>query len=69
MAAKVYVATETIHIQDGDNVVTVYKGQRIREGHAYLKGREAFFREPTNDVMYDVEAASAAPGEKRGAKQ
>ena len=69
MAAKVYVANQTIHVQTKTGVVTIYKGQRVREGHEYLKGREEFFTAPDSDVMYDVEAATAAPGEKRGAKQ
>ena len=69
MAAKVYVANETIHVQTKTGVVTIYKGQRVREGHEYLKGREQFFSSPDADVMYDVEAATAAPGEKRGAKR
>ncbi len=67
-AAKVYVANETIHVQTKTGVVTIYKGQRVREGHEYLKGREQFFSEPgLGDVMYDVEDATAAPGRKRGA--
>ncbi len=68
MAAQVYVAKETIHVQTKTGVVTIYKGQRVREGHPYLKGREQFFDAPESDVMYDVEQATRAPGEKRGAK-
>jgi hypothetical protein len=68
MAGRVYVAKETIHVQTKTGVVTIYKGQRVREGHEYLKGREAFFTAPDSDVMYDVEQATKAPGEKRGAK-
>jgi hypothetical protein len=66
MAARVYVANQTIHVQTKTGVVTIYKGQRVREGHEYLKGREEFFSSPDSDVMYDVEDATAAPGRKRG---
>lgn len=68
MAAKVYVARETIHVQTKDGAVTIHKGERVREGHPYMKGREELFSLPDTDVMYDIEAATAAPGEKRGAK-
>ena len=68
MAAKVYVARETIHIQTKSGVVTIHKGERVREGHEYMRGREGSFDEQTNEVLYDVEAATKAPGEKRGAK-
>ena len=37
---------------------------RVREGHPILKGIEHLFR--PIDAHYDVEAASAAPGEVRG---
>jgi hypothetical protein len=66
MAAKVYVAKETIHVQTKTGVVTIYKGERVREGHEYMRGREDSFMLPDNEVMYDVEQATKAPGEKRG---
>lgn len=69
MAAKVYVARETIHIQTKGGVVTIHKGERIREGHPYMRGREGSFDVQTNEVMYEVEQATRAPGEKRGAQQ
>jgi hypothetical protein len=68
MANKVYVAKETIHVQTKDGAVVIHKGERLREGHPYMRGREEFFSVPDTDVMYDVEAATAAPGERRGAK-
>ncbi len=69
MAAKVYVANQTIHVQTKTGTVTIRKGERVREGHEYMRGREEFFSLPDTDVMYDVEQATAAPGEKRGAKR
>ena len=41
---------------------------RVREGHPILKGIEHLF-EPLEGVHYDVEAASQAPGEVRGAEE
>lgn len=51
-----------------DNVPTNVIGgiTRVRKGHPLLKGREALFE--ALDVHYDVEQATARPGEKRGAE-
>ena len=62
-AGKIYVARETIHL---DNGVTIKRGERVREGHPFLRGREMFFDALDVDVHYEVEQATAAPGEKRG---
>ena len=40
---------------------------RVRAGHPILEGRGHLFR--PLDVQYDVEQATAAPGEKRGVKK
>lgn len=65
MAGKIYVATEDF-VADLDGVpIEVHKGRtRVREGHALLKGREELFAPITVD--FEVERATAAPGEKRG---
>ncbi len=63
--AKVYVANQTIHLSDGDDNIIIQKGERVRAGHPYLKGREAFF-DVAEATQYDVESATAGPGEKRG---
>lgn len=39
-------------------------GERVREGHPVLVGREDFFK--PLEIQYEVEQATAAPGEKRG---
>lgn len=44
----------------------VNKGERVREGHPLLKGREALFEPVDLKVHYDIEQATAAPGERRG---
>lgn len=61
---KVYVATETFATTIDDEPVVVQKGvTRVREGHPLLAGREQMFEEL--EVHYDVEQATAAPGERR----
>lgn len=65
---KVYVATDTLVIDDKGSPVTIHKGDRIREGHPYLRGREGLFSEEDTSVRFDVEQATAAPGEERGGK-
>jgi hypothetical protein len=65
MAGKILVAKEsfTCALPDG-TPVTVVKGQtRIREGESLLKDYEENFEPLT--TQYDVEQATAAPGEKR----
>lgn len=61
---KVFVANTTMFIDDGgDSAVIVHKGERVREGHPYLRGREAMFTELDSLVHHDVEAAAAeSPG-------
>jgi hypothetical protein len=55
---------------DGENVF-VQQGEIVRAGHPILEGREELFDEVENFGRFDqdVEQATAAPGEKRGAKK
>lgn len=63
---RVFIASESfITTIDGESVAVQKNITRVREGHPLMAGREAFFREL--DVQYDVEQATAAPGEVRGA--
>lgn len=66
MPAKsdIYIATESAML-DYDGVPTpIHAGHtRVRGGHVLLEQYPEFF-EPI-DVHYDVEQATAAPGEKR----
>jgi hypothetical protein len=73
MAAKkteeVYIATQSgVAEIKGEPLVFTKGVTRVRHGHPLLKAiPEAF--EPVNDhVHYEVEKATAAPGEKRGDK-
>jgi hypothetical protein len=66
-SGRVYEAIESFSIQHphGGHPVAVNHGDTVREGHWLLKGREHLFRLQT--PRYEVEQATAAPGEKRGA--
>jgi hypothetical protein len=61
---RIYVPISSF-VADIDGIPTTFRETtRVREGHPVLKGREHLFREI--DAHYEVEAASAAPGEVRG---
>lgn len=44
----------------------VSAGDLVHPDHPILKGRESLFRPARDHVRFDVEQATAAPGEKRG---
>jgi hypothetical protein len=44
----------------------VAKGELVHKDHPLLKGRGGLFDPAENFGRFDVEQASAAPGEKRG---
>lgn len=63
---RVYIARETGSAEvDGQSLVFIKGVTRVREGHPLLKGREAYFELAEDFVHYDIEAATAAPGERR----
>jgi len=67
-ASDVYVAKESFTTNlDGQEVVISKGVTRVRAGHPLMKGREALFE--LLEVQYDVEQATSAPGEQRGAPQ
>lgn len=62
---EIFVAKETFVTDIDGAMVSVQAGQtRVREGHPLMAGREHLF-EPVG-VHFEVEQATAAPGEKRG---
>lgn len=62
--SDIYVATRSAVIHTKDGRVQVRKGvTRVRAGHPLLEGREDMFK--PIDVHFDVEQATAAPGETR----
>jgi hypothetical protein len=65
-ATDIYVATQSFAAEVDGDPVFVNKDERVRAGHPLLDTNPDFF-EPVDDVVhYDVEQATAAPGEKRG---
>lgn len=64
----IYIARATFTTMLDGREVTIRAGiDRVRAGHPLLKGRESMFEPLT--VQYDIEQASAAPGERRGDRQ
>lgn len=63
----VYIATES-GVAEVAGVEYVFHKDvtRVREGHPLLKAAPNFFKSAGEDMHYDVESATAAPGEKRG---
>lgn len=63
-AGRILTPIEAFVIRwEGVDVVLKPDETRVREGHPILAGREHQFREIR--VQYDMEQATAAPGEKR----
>jgi len=63
---RIFIAKESFAMNfNGADISVIAGSTRVREGHPLLKGPEHLF-EPIN-VHYDVESATDAPGEKRGA--
>lgn len=64
----IYIAKESGSAEvDGQAYVFIKGVTRVRGGHPLLKGHEELFEPVDMTVHYDVEQATAAPGEKRGA--
>ena len=64
-----FVATESFAVEMADgSTAIIRKGiTRARDGHEVMAGGLRQFWEPTDDhVDYEVEQATAAPGEARG---
>lgn len=51
-------------VLDGEQIF-VAKGELVHKNHAILKGRKEMFDPAENFGRFDIEAASAAPGETR----
>lgn len=62
---KIYRANTTGSVQVGNDVHAIYQNVTlVREGHPLLKAAPNFFEELTESA-YNVEQATAAPGEER----
>jgi hypothetical protein len=54
-----------VAVHDGDQI-SVPAGEIVRAGHPIMKRREELFEPIESFGRFDVEQATAAPGEKRG---
>jgi len=62
---EILIAVESaVFRYEGADVVITKDQTRVRAGHPILKGREHLFR--PIDAHYEIEQATAAPGERRG---
>jgi hypothetical protein len=60
-----YRAKSEFAVEIGGVPTVVHKDELVREGHPLLKGRADLFEPYEPKVRFDVEQATAAPGEKR----
>jgi hypothetical protein len=66
MASDIFVAiTSGASEIKGENY-DFKAGDRIRSGHPLLKACPEYFVPARDEIKFDLETASAAPGEKRG---
>jgi len=66
--ADIYIATESGTAEvEGKPFIFIKNVTRVRAGHPALRQLGAFFAPVDDRVDYDVEKATAAPGEKRTA--
>ena len=63
---EIYVAKHGFACSLDGEEVRVAEGERVRAGHPLLRSHADMFKPVDEDVHYDVEQATAAPGEKRG---
>lgn len=67
---EIFVAKVSFSCELDGAPIVVNKGERVRTGHPLLRSQGGFFEPVDSSVHYDlpdVEQATAAPGEKRGA--
>lgn len=68
--SRVLLATESFTTEINGALYTVVKDQtRIADDHPLAKQNPEYFVEPTNELTYEIEAATKKPGEKRATKQ
>jgi hypothetical protein len=65
-APEIFVAKHGFACSLDGEEVRVAEGERVRRGHALLRDHADMFKPVDEDVKYDVEQATAAPGELRG---
>lgn len=66
--ADYYRAKHAFGVRYEGEQITIPEGEIVRAGHPLLKGLDEHFEPVTSFGRFDVEQATQAPGEKRGAK-
>ena len=64
-SVDLYMATESFVVTLDGQIVSVKRGDLVRAGHPLLKGRASLFAPALDYVRFEVEQATAAPGERR----
>ncbi len=65
-----WVARETFACEiDGEQIIVQAGETRVREGHKMLEVYRGMFEPTDQGVHFDVEQATAAPGELRGSPE
>jgi hypothetical protein len=64
--SDIFIATREFHHELDGFPDIVRRGELVRQGHELLRCYPEFFEPVENGVKYDVEQATAAPGELRG---
>lgn len=63
----IFIAKESFSCEVAGEMVSVAKGDRVREGHELLSLRpDAFENVADAPLRFEVEDASASPGTRRG---
>lgn len=62
-----YVARQSFWCELDGVMTFIAQGERVRAGHELLRIQGEHFEPADTHIRYDVEQATAAPGEKRGA--
>lgn len=64
--SNVYVAKRAFWCELDGETLFIKEGERVRDGHKLLQVQGEHFEPVDTGVVYDVEQATAAPGETRG---
>lgn len=62
---QLYQAKTEFAVELNGVPTVIHKGELVRDGHALLKGRMSLFEPFEPKVRFDIEQATAAPGQKR----
>jgi hypothetical protein len=65
-APEIYIAKHGFACEIDGVPMFINPGERVRKGHELLERCGEYFEPADTHVKYDVEQATAAPGEKRG---